>query len=63
MLAGLNSEERAKLNLEGCNPATLRYLKNGDTRQDLTEDAARYFNIIFFAFWAALGPVGLTFLL
>lgn len=41
MLAGLSTEERAKLNLEGCTPATLRYLKHGDTRQDMAEDASR----------------------
>lgn len=42
MLAGLSADERAKLNLDGCSPATLKYLKAGDTRQDVAEDATRY---------------------
>lgn len=45
MLAGLSSEERTKLNLEGHNPASLKYLQHGDTRQDIAEDANRYLNI------------------
>lgn len=44
MLAGLSSEERAKLNLENCSPSTLRYMQNGDTRQDVAEDSARCVN-------------------
>lgn len=48
MLAGLSSEERAKLNLEGCTPSNLKYLQNGDTRQDISEDAARYLRVINF---------------
>lgn len=57
MLAGLSAEERAKLNLEGCTPATLRYLQHGDTRQDVTEDAAR-----FQAWKTCLGVLGIPFL-
>lgn len=41
MLAGLSQEERVKLNLEGCTPSTLKYLKHGDTKQDVAEDATR----------------------
>lgn len=41
MLAGLSTEERAKLNLEGCTPSTLKYLQGGDTKQDVSEDATR----------------------
>ncbi|CAH1961921.1 unnamed protein product [Acanthoscelides obtectus] len=39
MLAGLSNEERAKLNLEGHKPSTLRYLQYGDTRQNVVEDS------------------------
>lgn len=42
MLAGLSHEERVKLNLEGYNLKNLRYLQHSDTRQDETEDAARF---------------------
>lgn len=31
-----------KLNLEGYSPLNLCYLQHGDTRQDETEDAARF---------------------
>lgn len=41
MLAGLTVDERAKLNLEGHKPSTLRYLQHGDTRQDIAEDTNR----------------------
>lgn len=57
MLAGLSAEERSKLNLEGCTPATLKYLKHGDTRQDLAEDATR-----FQAWKTCLGILGIPFL-
>lgn len=48
MLAGLSTDERAKLNLEGYSPNNLRYLQHGDTRQDVTEDATRYVIILVF---------------
>ncbi|EDS45532.1 myosin IB heavy chain [Culex quinquefasciatus] len=57
MLAGLNAEECARLNLEGYSPANLRYLQNGDIRQDEHEDAAR-----FQAWKACLGILGIPFL-
>lgn len=57
MLAGLNREERVKLNLEGYNPTNLRYLQGGDTRQDEIEDATR-----FQAWKACLGILGIPFL-
>ncbi|KAF5298984.1 hypothetical protein FQA39_LY11616 [Lamprigera yunnana] len=57
ILAGLSSEERAKLNLEGCSPCTLRYLQHGDTRQDVTEDSTR-----FQAWKTCLGVLGIPFL-
>ncbi|GLV44854.1 dachs [Carabus blaptoides fortunei] len=57
MLAGLSPEERSKLNLEGCTPATLKYLKHGDTRQDMAEDASR-----FQAWKTCLGILGIPFL-
>ncbi|KAB0798121.1 hypothetical protein PPYR_09114 [Photinus pyralis] len=57
ILAGLSSEERAKLNLEGCSPSTLRYLQHGDTRQDVTEDSLR-----FQAWKTCLGVLGIPFL-
>lgn len=41
MLAGLSAEERAKLNLDGHKPSTLKYLLHGDVRQDVVEDASR----------------------
>ncbi|CAH1367105.1 unconventional myosin-Ia isoform X2 [Tenebrio molitor] len=57
MLAGLSTEERGKLNLEGHTPATLRYLQHGDTRQDLAEDSSR------FQTWkTCLGILGIPFL-
>lgn len=57
MLAGLNREERIKLNLEGYSPANLRYLQGGDIHQDEQEDAAR-----FQAWKACLGILGIPFL-
>uniref|UniRef100_A0A182QIZ3 Myosin motor domain-containing protein n=1 Tax=Anopheles farauti TaxID=69004 RepID=A0A182QIZ3_9DIPT len=57
MLAGLNAEECARLNLEGYSPANLRYLQHGDIRQDEQEDAAR-----FQAWKACLGILGIPFL-
>lgn len=57
MLAGLNREERAKLNLEGFSPSNLRYLQGGDVKQDEHEDAAR-----FQAWKACLGILGIPFL-
>lgn len=57
MLAGLSQEERARLNLEGYSPKNLRYLQNGDTRQDETEDAAR-----FQAWKACLGMLNFFFI-
>ncbi|KAI4484047.1 hypothetical protein M0804_007503 [Polistes exclamans] len=57
MLAGLSHEERVKLNLEGYNLKNLRYLQNGDTRQDEAEDAIR-----FQAWKACLGVLGIPFL-
>ncbi|XP_053691806.1 myosin-G heavy chain [Sabethes cyaneus] len=57
MLAGLNAEECTRLNLEGYSPANLRYLQNGDIRQDEQEDAAR-----FQAWKACLGILGIPFL-
>lgn len=41
MLAGLAAEERTKLNLDGHKPSTLKYLQQGDVRQDVAEDATR----------------------
>lgn len=57
MLSGLNPEERARLNLEGYTTANLKYLQNGDIRQDDQEDAAR-----FQAWKACLGILGIPFL-
>lgn len=57
MLAGLNRDERAKLNLDGYSPANLRYLQCGDIHQDEKEDAAR-----FQAWKACLGILGIPFL-
>lgn len=57
MLAGLNRDERIKLNLEGYSPANLRYLQGGDIHQDEQEDAAR-----FQAWKACLGILGIPFL-
>nr|CAI5836757.1 unnamed protein product [Callosobruchus analis] len=57
MLAGLSTEERAKLNLEGHKPSTLRYLQYGDTRQNLVEDSNR-----FQAWKMSLGILGIPFL-
>ncbi|XP_074028555.1 unconventional myosin-IXb-like dachs isoform X2 [Leptinotarsa decemlineata] len=57
MLAGLSTEERTKLNLEGHKPTTLRYLQHGDTRQDLAEDSTR-----FQAWKKCLGILGIPFL-
>ncbi|KAH0946296.1 hypothetical protein HN011_002611 [Eciton burchellii] len=57
MLAGLSHDERVKLNLEGYNLKNLRYLQQGDTRQDEAEDAIR-----FQAWKACLGVLGIPFL-
>lgn len=57
MLAGLNRDERVKLNLEGYSPSNLKYLQAGDTRQDEKEDSAR-----FQAWKACLGILGIPFL-
>lgn len=57
MLAGLNDDERARLNLEGFSISNLKYLKDGDTRQDEQEDAAR-----FQAWKACLGILGIPFI-
>lgn len=57
MLAGLNREERIKLNLEGFSPANLRYLQGGDINQDEKEDSAR-----FQAWKTCLGILGIPFL-
>ncbi|XP_063215940.1 unconventional myosin-IXAa isoform X2 [Bacillus rossius redtenbacheri] len=57
VLAGLTPEERVKLSLEGYSPHNLRYLQFGDTRQDETEDAAR-----FQAWKTCLGVLGIPFL-
>ncbi|KAK0180000.1 hypothetical protein PV327_005688 [Microctonus hyperodae] len=57
MLAGLSHDERVKLNLEGYNLKNLRYLQQGDTRQDEAEDAVR-----FQAWKACLGVLGIPFL-
>ncbi|XP_071057490.1 myosin-VIIa isoform X2 [Onthophagus taurus] len=57
MLAGLSSEERSKLNLEGYSPSNLRYLQYGDIRQDVTEDASR-----FQAWKTCLGVLGIPFI-
>ncbi|XP_044001264.1 unconventional myosin-IXb isoform X2 [Aphidius gifuensis] len=57
MLAGLSNDERVKLNLEGYNLKNLRYLKQGDTRQNESEDAVR-----FQAWKACLGVLGIPFL-
>ncbi|XP_045609513.1 unconventional myosin-Vb-like [Procambarus clarkii] len=57
MLAGLTQEERGKLHLEGYSVRTLRYLSEGDTRQDDIEDARR-----FEAWKACLGVLGIPFL-
>lgn len=57
MLAGLSHEERLKLNLDGYSPLTLRYLQHGDTRQNESEDSAR-----FQAWKVCLGILGIPFL-
>ncbi|XP_064106085.1 unconventional myosin-IXb-like isoform X2 [Macrobrachium nipponense] len=57
MLAGLTQDERAKLHLEGHNVRTLRYLSEGDVRQDEAEDARR-----FESWKACLGVLGIPFL-
>ena len=57
MLAGLTTEERARLCLEGYSVDNLRYLNRGDTRCNQAEDARR------FAAWkACLGVLGIPFL-
>jgi len=57
MLAGLNKEEKTRLNLDGYSVSNLKYLKGGDTRQDEQEDSAR-----FQAWKACLGILGIPFL-
>ncbi|XP_037069568.1 myosin-I heavy chain-like [Pollicipes pollicipes] len=57
MLAGLSADERAKLHLEGCTLSSLRYLRQGDTRQDDKEDARR-----FEAWKSCLGVLGIPFM-
>ncbi|XP_055919443.1 unconventional myosin-Ia isoform X2 [Eupeodes corollae] len=57
MLAGLNRDERSKLNLEGYSPANLRYLQHGDIVQREQEDSSR-----FQAWKACLGILGIPFL-
>ncbi|XP_063587287.1 unconventional myosin-IXb-like [Penaeus indicus] len=57
MLAGLTQEERAKLHLDGHSVRTLRYLSEGDVRQDEAEDARR-----FESWKACLGVLGIPFL-
>jgi dachs len=57
MLAGLNREERTKLNLDGYSIENLQYLQYGDVRQDEREDSAR-----FQAWKACLGILGIPFL-
>jgi dachs len=57
MLAGLNREERTKLNLDGYNIENLQYLQYGDVRQDEREDSAR-----FQAWKACLAILGIPFL-
>ncbi|ENN79092.1 hypothetical protein YQE_04455, partial [Dendroctonus ponderosae] len=57
MLAGLAAEERTKLNLDGHKPSTLKYLQQGDVRQDVAEDATR-----FQAWKTCLGVLGIPFL-
>lgn len=57
MLAGLSDEERTRLKLDGFSVSNLNYLKDGDTRQDEQEDAAR-----FQAWKACLGILGIPFI-
>ncbi|XP_048526207.1 myosin-I heavy chain isoform X1 [Dendroctonus ponderosae] len=57
MLAGLAAEERTKLNLDGHKPSTLKYLQQGDVRQDVAEDATR-----FQAWKTCLSVLGIPFL-
>uniref|UniRef100_A0A1A9WFZ4 Myosin motor domain-containing protein n=1 Tax=Glossina brevipalpis TaxID=37001 RepID=A0A1A9WFZ4_9MUSC len=57
MLAGLNREERIKLNLEGYAPSNLRYLQYGDVNQNEQDDALR-----FQAWKTCLGILGIPFL-
>ncbi|XP_037894326.1 unconventional myosin-IXb isoform X5 [Glossina fuscipes] len=57
MLAGLNREERIKLNLEGYSPTNLRYLQYGDINQNEQDDASR-----FQAWKTCLGILGIPFL-
>ena len=42
MLAGLKSEERTQLGLNGYNVRNLQYLNQGDTRVDQVQDAQRF---------------------
>ncbi|KAL7647373.1 UNVERIFIED_CONTAM: hypothetical protein RMT77_000969 [Armadillidium vulgare] len=42
MLAGLTQEERTKLHLQGHSVRTLKYLSEGDIRQDEANDAKRF---------------------
>jgi dachs protein len=56
MMAGLNSEERSQLGLEGYTIRDMAYLNMGDTRQDELADADR------FAEWkASLAILGIPF--
>ena len=57
MLAGLSDEERTRLKLDGFSVSNLKYLKDGDIRQDEQEDAAR-----FQAWKACLGILGIPFI-
>ncbi|XP_050306303.1 myosin-VIIa isoform X2 [Anthonomus grandis grandis] len=57
MLAGLSSDDRTKLNLDGHSLSTLKYLQHGDVRQDVSEDASR-----FQAWKTCLGVLGIPFL-
>ncbi len=57
LLAGLNKEERSKLNLGKHSLSTLNYLSSGDIQQDVNEDSAR-----FQAWKTCLGILGIPFL-
>ncbi|XP_023237398.1 unconventional myosin-Va-like isoform X1 [Centruroides sculpturatus] len=57
MLAGLTSEERSKLYLDGYSIQNLHYLNRGDTSQNESEDAAR-----FLAWKTCLSILGIPFM-
>ncbi|KAF0300387.1 Myosin-VIIa [Amphibalanus amphitrite] len=57
MLAGLSPDERVRLHLDGYSVSSLRYLHQGEVRQDVQEDARR-----FQAWKACLGVLGIPFL-